>query len=112
MEKTNQSCMTGSQRYNYLRELHRLFNVQAACAEQQTAIEQLKAELKKNLEDRDRRLLLRILDARDVMDYEISLESFAAGFRLAYGLTRELESSGRYSYEDEEVRRICQNASH
>lgn len=45
------------------------------------------------------------------MDYEISLESFIVGFRLAYGLIRELESGGRYSYEDEETKRICGEGS-
>ena len=98
--------------YEYMRELHRLFNTQPSCAEQMTQTELLKTDLKKHLGEEERKLLLRLLDTRDVMDYEISLESFSAGFRLAYGLTRELESGGRYSYEDAEVERICQNASH
>ena len=98
--------------YEYMRKLHRLFNTQPSCAEQLNQVETLKADLKEHLDEEERKLLLRLLDTRDVMDYEISLESFAAGFRLAYGLTQEIESSSRYSYEDEEVQRICQNASH
>lgn len=39
-------------------------------------------------------------------------QSFAAGFRLAYGFTREVESNSRYSYEEEETKKICQNACH
>ena len=97
--------------YEYIRELHRLFNVQPSCAEQMTQAESLKTDLKKHLGEEERKLLLRILDTRDVIDYEISLESFAAGFRLAYGLTRELESSGRFSYEEEEIKRICGEGS-
>lgn len=98
--------------YEYMRELHRLFNTQPSYAEQQNQVEILKTDLKKHLDEEERKLLLRLLDTRDVMDYEISLESFAAGFRLAYGLTRELESGGGFSYEDEETKRICQNTSH
>ena len=97
--------------YEYLRELHRLFNTQPSCAEQLNQVELLKSDLKKHLGEEEHKLLLRILDTRDVMDYEISLESFAAGFRLAYGLTREVESSGRYSYEEEETKRICGEGS-
>ena len=96
--------------YNYLRELHRLFNEQPDCTEERQQVDQYTASLQKRLEAEDRRLLLRILDARDVIAYESSLESFIAGFRLAYGLTRELESSGGYSYEEAETKRICQTA--
>ena len=97
--------------YEYMRELHRLFNTQPSCAEQLTQVETLKTDLKKHLDEEERKLLLRLLDTRDVMDYEISLESFTAGFRLAYGLTRELEASGRFSYEEEEMKRICGEGS-
>ena len=98
--------------YEYLRELHRLFNTQPANTSQQEQLEQLRTELKHHLSDDDgRKLLLRLTDATDVLNYEISLESFAAGFRLAYGLTCELSAGRRFSYEEAEASRICQAMS-
>ena len=94
--------------YEYLRELHRLFNSQPDCTEQVTELETLKADLKKGLDDHNRKLFLRFVDVGDVMDYEISLESFAAGFRMAYGLICEVNTGKHYSYEEAETRRICQ----
>ena len=93
--------------YNYLRERHRLFDSQPDCTKEKQEAAALSEELRSHLGEPEKILLLEIIDIRDSMDYEISLESFAAGFRLAYGLTRELESSGCYSYEEEETRRIC-----
>ena len=94
--------------YNYLRELHRIFGSKPDCTEEQQELDTLTKELRDHLGEQERILLLEIIDIRDVMDHEISLESFAAGFRLAYGMTRELEFSGRYSYDEEETKRICQ----
>ena len=93
--------------YNYLRELHRLFNSKPDCTKEKRELDTLTEELRGHLGEAERILLLEIIDIRDAMDHEISLESFAAGFRLAYGLTRELEAAGGYSYEEEETKRIC-----
>jgi hypothetical protein len=39
---------------------------------------------------------------------DISLASFAAGFRLAWGIAKELSAEGTYSFADEEEQRACE----
>ena len=94
--------------YNYLRELHRCSNTEPDCTTQRTEISSLQSELKTHLGDAERKLLLCITDAQGVLSYEISLESFAAGFRTAAKLFCETEAHGGYSYEDAETERIVQ----
>ena len=53
--------------------------------------------------DEDKRKLLLIVDSMDAMRDEVSLASFMAGFKLAWGISRELEADGLYSYDEEEM---------
>ena len=39
----------------------------------------------------------------DAIRDEVSLASFIAGFKLAWGISRELETDGLYSYDEEEM---------
>ena len=57
--------------------------------------------------DEDKRKLLLIVDSMDAIQDEVSLESFIAGFKLAWGISRELEADGLYSFDEEETGRIC-----
>ena len=41
---------------------------------------------------------------------ESKLMSFTAGFKLAWGMAKELEADGLYSFELEEEERICHPA--
>ena len=94
--------------YNYLRELHRQFCPEADCPAQRKELVSLQSELKNHLGQEERKLLLRLLDTQDIINYETSLSSFAAGFHTAHRIFCELEAHGRYSYEEEETKRICQ----
>ena len=93
--------------YNYLRELHRQFCPEADCPAQRKELVSLQSELKNHLGQEERKLLLRLLDTQDILNYETSLESFTAGFRTAHSILCELEAQGGYSYEEEETKRIC-----
>ena len=94
--------------YNYLRELHRQFCSEADCPAQRKELDSLQAELKNHLGQEERKLLLRLLDSQNIINYETSLESFAAGFRTAHSILCELKVQDSYSYEEEENKRICQ----
>ena len=94
--------------YDYIRELHRQFGTEPDCTIQRNEISSLKSILKSHLSDEDRKLLLRLMDAQGIINYETSLEAFAAGFHASHGIFCELEARGRYSYEEEEAKRICQ----
>ena len=53
--------------------------------------------------EEDKRKLLLIVDSMDAIRDEVSLASFIAGFKLAWGISRELEADGLYSYDEEEM---------
>ena len=52
-------------------------------------IEHCHQELIERLDKRDRRLVLQILDCKDQIAEELSMDSFIAGFRLAWKLSQE-----------------------
>ena len=51
--------------------------------------------------------LLRLVDAHTMVQEEIALTSFIAGFRLAWGIAMELGADGSYSYEREQEEIAC-----
>ena len=57
-----------------------------------------------------RKKLLRLLDAQNTLLVESKLMSFTAGFKLAWGMAKELEADGLYSFEREEEEHICHPA--
>ena len=91
---------------DYMRALHQRFFRAPTCAEQQQEIEFTRQELQKRLLKSERKMLLRILDAESLMQEEISLASFTAGFKLAAGIAKELEADGIYSFDEEETERL------
>ena len=50
------------------------------------------------------------LDAQNALLAESTLMSFTAGFKLAWGMVKELETDGLYSFEQEEEEHICHPA--
>ena len=60
-------------------------------------------ELFTRMGEEDKRKLLLIVDSMDAIRDEVSLASFIAGFKLAWGISRELETDGLYSFDEEEM---------
>ena len=54
--------------------------------------------------------LIREITAQNTLLAESKLMSFTAGFKLAWGMAKELEADGLYSFEREEEERICHPA--
>ena len=94
--------------YNYIRALHRIFNREADCKAQWDTLENLDTKLKESLNGEEKKLLLCLRDTLDVIRFETSLESFAAGFQAAQGILSELNAHSCYNDEEEENKRICQ----
>lgn len=94
--------------YDYMKALHRQFFREQECTELRREIEQTRQELRDQLDKENRRKLLCLADAQSALKEKISLQSFVAGFRLAWGMAKELETGGLYSYEKEEERRACE----
>ena len=95
---------------DYMQALHQRFFREPECADVRDEIEKLRQELRELLTKPERRKLLQLVDAQNLLREETSLASFMAGFRLAWGLAQELETDGLYSFEDEEEARACRRA--
>ena len=87
---------------DYTRALHQRFFRESTNADMRNEIEGLRQELREQLNRQDREKLLKLMDLDIELREETSLLSFMAGFKLAWGLARELETDGLYSFEDEE----------
>ena len=92
---------------DYMQALHQRFFQEPECADVWEEIEALRQELRETLQKPERRKLLRLVAAQNLLREETSLASFMAGFKLAWGLAQELEADGLYSFEDKEEDRVC-----
>ena len=94
---------------DYMRVLHQRFgkeppNTKALADE----IEQTEKQLKEHLDVPQRKLLLRLSDQESELRAETSLYAFIAGYRLAWGIYKELLEEPPYSFEKEEEERAKQ----
>jgi len=55
----------------------------------------------KRLKKQDRKLVLRIIDDKDLIANAVSLDSFIQGFRLAWTLSNQINSYGGYQFHDQ-----------
>ena len=92
--------------YDYMKALQKRFDHQEhpELAEQ---VERAQEELRRDMDAAGRRKMLRLLDAQNALLAESKLMRFTAGFKLAWGMAKELEADGFYSFEREEEEHIC-----
>ena len=95
--------------YDYMKAPKKRFDHQEH-SELDTQIEYVQAELRRDMDAAGRGKLLRLLDAQNTLLVESKPMSFTAGFELAWGMTKELEADGLYSFEREEEEHICHPA--
>ena len=92
---------------DYMKALHQRFFREPACTDVRDEIERLRRELREQMDRQDREKLLKLVDLGIELREETSLAGFTAGFKLAWGLSKELEAEGLYSFDEEETVRIC-----
>ena len=92
--------------YDYMKALQKRFDRQEH-GELDKQVERAQEELRRNMDVAGRKKLLRLLDAQNALLAESKLMSFTAGFKLAWGIAKELEANGLYSFEREEEEHIC-----
>ena len=95
--------------YDYMKALQKRFDRQVH-NETDTEVEYAQEELRRDMDATGRRKMLRLLDAQNTLLVESKLMSFTAGFKLAWGMAKELEADGLYSFEQEEEEHICHPA--
>ena len=89
--------------HDYMQALQQRFFRVPRCENLRMTVEDTCGEFLKRMSDEDKRKLLLIVDSMDAIRDEVSLASFIAGFKLAWGISRELEADGLYSYDEEEM---------
>ena len=94
--------------YEYMRGLHQQFFKEPEFPELRQELNELHQELTEDRPKDERRKLLKLVDLEAELRDEISLASFAAGFRLAWGIIAELNAEPPYSFAEEEERRMGQ----
>lgn len=92
--------------YDYMKALQKRFDHQSH-PELDTQIKSAQEELRRDMDAAGRRKLLRMIDTQNSLLAESTLMSFTAGFKLAWGMVKELEADGLYSFEREEEEHIC-----
>ena len=95
--------------YDYMKALQDRFDYQEH-TELDEQVKSAQEELRRDMDAAGRRKLLRMLDAQNTLLVESKLMSFTAGFKLAWGMAKELEADGLYSFEREEEEHICRPA--
>ena len=95
--------------YDYMKALQKRFDRQSH-PELDTQIERAHEDLRRDMDAAGRRKLLRMIDTQNSLLAESTLMSFTAGFKLAWGMAKELEADGLYSFEREEEEHICHPA--
>ncbi len=93
---------------DYMKALHQRFFRKPDFTELEEDIEQTRQEVRDCLDKMERRKLMHLVDTQNLLREETSLASFIAGFKLAWGITKELEADGLYSFQKDEEQRACE----
>ena len=79
--------------YHYMAALYQRFFQAPDFTELEEEIEQTRQEVRDYLGQPERRKLMQLVDAQNLLREEISLASFIAGFKLDQEIAKELEVS-------------------
>ena len=85
--------------YDYMKALQKRFDRQEH-SELDKQVEYAQEELRRGMDTAERKKLLRLLDAQNTLLAESTLMSFTAGFKLAWGMAKELGTP--YSFDADE----------
>ena len=77
--------------YHYMAALHQRFFQAPDFTELEEEIEQTRQEVRDYLGQPERRKLMQLVDAQNLLRERISLASFIVGFKLAQEIAKELE---------------------
>jgi hypothetical protein len=94
--------------YEYMKALRQRFFTEPAYTETHREIDEIHRQLADQMTKDDRKKMLKMEDLEIGLRDDVSLASFVAGFRLAWGIMTELSTEPPYSFADEEERRACE----
>ena len=93
----------------YMKALYQRFFRKPDVTELEDEIETARQEVRDCLDKLQRRRLMDLVDAQTLLREEISQAIFTAGFKLAWGIAKELEADGQYPFEQEETEHSCRH---
>lgn len=88
---------------DYMRALHRRFFRKPNLTELEKEIETARQDVRDCLDKAQRRRLMDLVDGQALMREAISMASFTAGFKLAWGIAKELEADGLHPLDEGEA---------
>ena len=88
---------------DYMRALHRRFFRKPNLTELEKEIETARQDVRDCLDKVQRRRLMDLVDGQALLREAISLASFTAGFKLAWGIAKELEADGLHLLDEGEA---------
>ncbi len=88
---------------DYMRALHRRFFRKPNLTELEKEIETARQDVRDSLDKAQRRRLMDLVDGQALLRETISLASFTAGFKLAWGIAKELEADGLHLLDEGEA---------
>ena len=88
---------------DYMRALHRRFFRKPNLTELEKEIETARQDVRDCLDKAQRRRLMDLVDGQALMREAISLASFTAGFKLAWGIAKALEADGLHLLDEGEA---------
>ena len=91
---------------DYMKALHQRFFRKPNVTELEHEIETARQEVRDCLDKVQRRRLMDLVDGQALLREAISQASFTTGFKLAWGIAKELEADDLYSSQ-EETEYIC-----
>ena len=95
---------------DYMTALYQRFFQEPDFTELEKEMEQTRQEVRDCLDKLQRRKLMQLVDTQNLLREKTSLASFTAGFKLAWGIAKELEADGPYFFDYEEEQRACRAA--
>ena len=93
---------------DYMTALHQRFYREPDFSELEEEIEEARQVVRDYLDKMQWRRLMYLVDVQNLLREKTSQASFTAGFKLAWGIARELEGDGLYSFQKEEEQRACE----
>ena len=88
---------------DYMRALHQHFFQKPNLAELEMEIETARQDVRDCLDKAQRRRLMDLVDGQALLREAISQASFTAGFKLAWGIAKELEADGLHLLDEGEA---------
>ena len=85
---------------DYMKALHQRFFRKPNLTELEHEIETARQEVRDCLDKAQRRRLMDLVDGQALLREAVSRASFTAGFKLAWGITKELEADDLYSSQE------------